>query len=298
MAYSDLDFIGFQFGDTKSSDLNIMRVSNGSRYEEDMIPSFKDETQQITGGDGTLYWDSFYTQKTHNIEIAFDSMTEMQMRQFRNTFRADKVDKLIYNESPYKYYYAKVQSAPQLKYICFEINGERIYKGEGTIKMISYDPFARQVHKYLDEYDSEEYPNKSQWAEVSGLKPTQDDYDQPGSSQINLYNAGDKPTDFMAYFESTSAGSFSLLELDGVSMMTLSGVELESGDTGFRVNSRARVIEGYSRAAGSDAIHLTGTLYNKYITAGDFFKIPVGESIIESNTGSQFYKFEYDYLYL
>jgi hypothetical protein len=34
------DFIGFTFDNIHSSELNLVRVSNGSRYESNLLPSF------------------------------------------------------------------------------------------------------------------------------------------------------------------------------------------------------------------------------------------------------------------
>jgi hypothetical protein len=91
------------------------------------------------------------------------------------------VGDLVFDEEPYKKYIVKVQSAPQLKYLCFdtEINSTitdlykfnetyqgRVYKGEGTIQFVAYEPFARCPVKYLASYVN---PNKGEWASSSGL---------------------------------------------------------------------------------------------------------------------------------
>ena len=55
------DFMGFQFGEYHSYDLGLLRVSDGSRYNDVSIPNFSDTVTKIPGGDGTYYWDSFYT---------------------------------------------------------------------------------------------------------------------------------------------------------------------------------------------------------------------------------------------
>ena len=36
------DFLGFTLGDIHSSQLNITRVSSGDRYEDILLPQFKD----------------------------------------------------------------------------------------------------------------------------------------------------------------------------------------------------------------------------------------------------------------
>ena len=46
-------------------------------------------------------------------------------------------------------------------FICFDENNERIYKGEGTIQFIAYSPYAKSVHKFLNEFDDSFYTNKT-----------------------------------------------------------------------------------------------------------------------------------------
>ena len=49
----DTDFIGFSFNGRHSSEFNIFSVSNGSRYQESLIPSSSDYTEKIPGG---VFW--------------------------------------------------------------------------------------------------------------------------------------------------------------------------------------------------------------------------------------------------
>jgi hypothetical protein len=147
------DFTGFTYRGLHSfTDLQIVRVSNGSRYNENLLPAFQDVSASVPGRDGQLYWESFYSNKVWNIQIAFDSLTETKLRTLRQIFDAKGEGWLIFDELPFKKYWVKVQSQPQLNYICFDDpdTDARVYKGEGTINFIAYDPFAQSVHKYLD----------------------------------------------------------------------------------------------------------------------------------------------------
>lgn len=167
----DFDFVGFRFGGVHSSDLGIKRVSDGSRYNEDLLPSLQDKTVQIPGGDGTYYFGSYYTQRTIPVSIAFDDMTEVQFRKLRTLISKKEPQQLIFDERPYKYYMAKVSpSAQSLKYICFEKDdGQRRYCGEGNLNFICYFPFARATHWKLDGFTGDEKKNIDQWKEGSGL---------------------------------------------------------------------------------------------------------------------------------
>jgi hypothetical protein len=61
------DFTGFSFNGVHSSELGIVRISDGSRYNEDLLPTLQDKTIQVPGGDGTYYFGSYYTQRTFPI---------------------------------------------------------------------------------------------------------------------------------------------------------------------------------------------------------------------------------------
>ena len=288
------DFYGFRFNGVHTSDLNIVRVSDGSRYSENLSPVFQDKTAQMLGSDGTLYWESFDTNKVWPIQVAFDELSEMQYRRLRQVFNGKTMGELIFDELPFKAYTAKVQSSPQFKTICFDTpDGARVYKGEGTINFIAYYPYAKSVHKFLNEFNDYEYDNKAQWAAASGMKPTRASYDGTGTT-INLYNAGDLETDWQAFYIINSSGSaLTSISLNGGvdGQMVFSSIsQKKTNDAYIRINSRTNLIEG----CDSSKIP-TGSLYNEFLVAGDFFKIPLGESTFVSNTDCN--EIRYDYLY-
>jgi hypothetical protein len=45
-------FTGFTFGGYHSSSLGITRVSNGTRYEDNLLPALKEKTAEIAGAEG------------------------------------------------------------------------------------------------------------------------------------------------------------------------------------------------------------------------------------------------------
>ena len=83
------DFTGFTFNGKKSSDMGITRVSNGSRYNEDLLPAFQDRTAQVAGADRMDFFGSNYTSRAIPIQIAFDTLTDKQYRDLR-TWLGDK----------------------------------------------------------------------------------------------------------------------------------------------------------------------------------------------------------------
>lgn len=292
------DFIGFSFNEHRSESLGIVRVSDGSRYNEDLVPTTQDKTVQVPGGDGFYYFGSDYTQRQFSINIAFDELTEKQFRELQQVFGTKELGKLIFDERPYKYYMVK-SSKPQLKYICFGKDGERIYKGEGTLTFTAYYPFAKSVFKFLNEYGNK---NKDEWKEASGMKAEKGTYDiVSNNGSISVYNAGDLETDFILKFslpaDNTPIGDIKItLSKENVgkveAFLDLNGFSKKDADTGFQINTKTNLIEGFN------AEGLTGTLYNENITQGDFFKIPPREEGYRiSITGATPIEIVYDYIY-
>ena len=308
------DFIGFSFNEHRSESLGIVRVSDGSRYNEDLVPTTQDKTVQVPGGDGFYYFGSDYTQRQFSINIAFDELTEKQFRELQQVFGTKELGKLVFDERPYKYYMVK-SSKPQLKYICFGKDGERIYKGEGTLTFTAYYPFAKSVFKFLEKEIEKEtgkevyvlrktYSNIEEWAEASGMKaqgtldkvPTNED-NEPIPGDILVYNAGDLETDFILKFNGAPGDAINIeLSQQNVgnkkAFLNLKKFGLKNTDTGFQINTKTNLIEGFN------AEGLTRTLYNENIIQGDFFKIPPREEDYQiSVTGATPIEIVYDYIY-
>lgn len=304
------DFIGFTYGGVHSESLHILRTSDGSRFNENMTPTIQNKTVQVPGGDGTYFFDSYYTLREFSISIAYDSMTERDMRNFKKIFNGKEIKPLIFDETPYKKYFAKVKSAPQLKWICFDKAGARVYKGEGTIQFVCYDPFAHSVKKNINDYS---VSNKNEWKDASGLIDLTG-YDSFVNNIAKVYNPGDKETDFRLYipFNSTTNNSATLKEQITSQQFSLINNTAQEGflaianlipnaeDDGFVIDTKAHLLIGYKNSNGKKVD--TGNLYNYSITSGDFFKIPVcGENtykiaIQEPVIGTPI--LEYDYLYI
>lgn len=158
----DTDFIGFSFNGRHSSEFNIFSVSNGSRYQDSLIPSSSDYTEKIPGGVGQYYFGTDTDIKEFPLEIAYDSVTEKQIREIRNWLSPNTIGELIFDERPYKTYIAKISDQPSLSFICFEEDTEskdtkRIYKGEGSINFVCYYPYAKtsEEKKELKYYESQ-----------------------------------------------------------------------------------------------------------------------------------------------
>lgn len=379
------DFIGFSFDGIHCSHLGINHVSSSDRYDEDLFPEIKDKTIEIPNNHGEYYYGSTYGTRTFEIEFAYDSITETQLRQIRRLFSTSKICELIFDERPYKVYHAKVESPLEMSYVCFDepkrapseteqdgiriINRipiteeqtivvpvideetgepiideetgepmtteetqtvvvgynvekeqirpwvyeynrdgsyitERIYKGEGTISLICYYPFAHQLFKELELYEQAgelygnlftNYTNVDEWAASSGILSHNDrehyGIDEVGNSESNLYtydipvyNPGDLNTGFCLYIPFNNNGKIlpnseiSDIIINGdEKVLVLDSIQQKGDDTGILINTTNHLIEGviFSQIANlhdyrTPSWKTTGNLYNEYIKAGDF----------------------------
>jgi hypothetical protein len=53
-------WLDFKYGDNYASDFGLIRVSNGSRYNDNLLPTLNDKTADVPGGDGMYYFNSYY----------------------------------------------------------------------------------------------------------------------------------------------------------------------------------------------------------------------------------------------
>lgn len=334
------DFTGFTFDGVHSSQLGITRVSGGDRYEVRLFAEMNDMTGEVPGLDGNYFFGSNFGTNTMTLQIAYDSMTEIQLRRIRQLFSTKKICSLVFDETPYKRYLVKAASPIELNYVCFDEplkigqeygtgvrrikneQGKRIweptvkdvynnsktqraYKGEGTIELIGYYPFAKSVFKVLpDESGVEEkdkqYPNISEWAESSRLL-TAEQYqeydsfetvtvDEETKQVCKLYNPGDVSTGLRLYCPFTSIsegyGSNSLeitylptgvpIEKDANIIKIDAITAANSEDIGMLINTDIGLIYGvtsFSKDGYDVSYELSDRIYNEYFSAGHFFRI-------------------------
>lgn len=211
---ANTDFIGFTFNNQRSSDYNIYSVSDGSRYQEDLVPSPIDYSENIIGGVGQYYFGSDIDSKEFSLSIAYDNLSEKQIRQMRKWLSPNAIGDLIFDERPYKVYTAKISDTPNLEFICFDAiddegNKKRVYKGEGSINFICYNPLAKARTITLSDgsvapadikwyQDQGTFSNIEEWSDTAGLVKdwTTSNYNKFGTSISGrtgayVYNPGD-----------------------------------------------------------------------------------------------------------
>ena len=165
-------FFGFSFNNIHSSVIGITRT-NGDRYETKLIPTLKDRITDKVSTDGQFFYGSTYQKREFTIKFAFEGMTEFQMDTIKRSWNDKEIHDLIFDETPYKVYSAKMTGNSMLKHLAFtEQDGSRVYRGEGSFVFTCYFPFARSRYEYQEDYTVD---NIHEWVNESEFYILEDD---------------------------------------------------------------------------------------------------------------------------
>lgn len=331
------DYLGFTIGGIHSSSLGIVRISDSDRYTEELVPVFSDRIATVSGLDSTYYFGTDYTQKKFTIKFAFEHLTDGQIRKLKQVFSKKEPQNLIFDEMPYKVYNVKIDGQPQISYLCFDENYERIFKGDGTVNFIAYTPFAHSRFKYLEDYNVyniQEWggvqDNIKDWINSSGIVSKDSSIqllnseivviDQPSTTD-NLYttllhNQSDKkvfPKIAIVFNMNTinnlNSESFGLKITQDNEVISDINFDIElipENILGLVIDCEKRLIFPLENVPDSND-SLTWSydntiIYNNLIYSGDFFSIPIcnfKDRIVLSGTDENlFYNLFIDYKYL
>lgn len=267
---ADMDFIGFTYNGKHSwRDLGIYRTSDGSRYNESLTSSLNDKTTDVPGGDGQYYFGTLSKNKTFSVSYAFDQLSEAGLRQLKQIFDGKGIHELIFDETPYKVWSAKVTGNASIKHICFtNSEGQRVYKGEGSLTFTCYYPYAHTPDwvwvidnngeyskkaadgRRISSYDVLAYPTKSEWNQGAGL-----------TDSVNK-NLGDVEAPFVV---TNASGQVTVGDLT----VNIQGVGTWDSSTGLVIDANGVVLPttGKSYGAiqpGQNASTKVGVLSYKY----------------------------------
>ena len=317
-------------------DLGFIRASEGSRYNQNLHPTIENKTVPAPGAHGNYYFGMFWRDKQQNIPIAYDSMTEEQLRAITLLFAGDrKMWDIYFDEAPYKVYHVKLTSPITLNYICLDDVDEesvapahiihnhelgdsaedagapqsygRLYKGEGSIQIQAFTPFARERYKTLAEYNE---TNKNEWDTASRIKESLNGYDTfNNQGSCKIWNAGDLDADWSLILPISALTNQNGISIEHYFINEVNPIEDEDGsahilrirqgevigdDTHIRLSSALNLIEG---GTYSDNIFTpSGNVYDKYRFAGKYFKFNRGESrlsVSQSNNAIIEYHYKY-----
>ena len=320
-------YLGFTYNGKHSSEFGIVRTSTSNRYDDNLLPNKNVKTTAVPGGDGAYYFGSNYTQRQFTVQFAFDALSDVQLRKMRQWLGTGQIHDLIFDEFPYKVYSAVVTGNATAKHLCFDEGNGVVYKGDGSIQFTCYFPFARSRYKWLSDYTitnipewggEDFYNNTAEWATGSRLLSTQGSIDVPvvsggGDLRIPIRNMGDIAVDWALYIDANLAsrgiqlryGVANIYPDKQLFIDAISG--LNNSNEGVIINSKTRLIQKYKLINNKKIPQ--NTLYNHFITSGDFFQIPVTTN--DTTTNDLFYiikltgdslttsqaNLEYDYLY-
>lgn len=262
----DYDFIAFTFGEYNSyDDFGIYRVIK-DRHSEYLAPTINDKTAEIAGRDGAYLFSSQHKPKQFNIDFAFDNLDEIKLRAMKEWLSGKEMKDLWFAEAPYKVYCAKVTGHPVLKYIPFEEEGKRVYKGEGTVQFTAYWPYAHTPDlvykrsesgsgwvnggsgKVFENYLTAFGSSANQWKEASGLS-------KPGAGACTGENFGDLPAPFI--FESNGVSKGGLIWFGTEDKK--SGIEIGKEGSYFRWDSKTGIAVINREAENEEIIPIHGT---------------------------------------
>ena len=219
----------------------------------------------MPGSNSTYYWDTVHTQRPFTIDFAFDDLREEDIRRLKQVFSFKGVQELIFDEYAYKKYYVKCSAPPQIKFIPFSDLGDVLnYKGEGSVNLVAYYPYAESVRAGKIE----------------------------SKTSDTISNIGDLEMPIKIYYPISTA-NVNLVLNDAnkeTKVLNLSGVSNLDNDSYFCIDMKTHLIEGVD-----SNLNKTGHLYNRFITSGDFFNIPVGINTISSTPA--WHRVTFNYLY-
>ncbi len=143
-ATPDYEFTNFSFNGIHSSQYGLTAVVSG--LSEESLAPFEDKLVDVQGRDGAYYFGTRYKAREFSVICAFDNLTSEQYRNVVKWLNPKVVGQLIFDERPYKYYVAKLASAPRFSFVPFEeniTNGKRhIFKGEVVLRFTAPDPYG------------------------------------------------------------------------------------------------------------------------------------------------------------
>lgn len=204
------DFTGFTFNGKHCSQFGLVRVSDGDRYEDTLVLDHSNEAAYVPGGVGQYYWGEQIEERKFKVNIAYDSVTELEKREIKHWLHPDsKLHELIFDEKPYVKYWVKCTKEVVAKELCFNEEGKRVYKGEIDIEFTAFMPYGVDRWRYIPinyiegNNIPDEYGNINEWYETSKLLPSSsyinliDEVQNYNNDiQVSVYNPGDVETGF------------------------------------------------------------------------------------------------------
>lgn len=294
------DYTGFSFNKIHCSQFGLVRVSNGSRYEGGLLPSFENITQQGSR-EGQFYYGKKAGSRQFSISTAFDSVTETELIEIKQWLSAE-IGELIFDERPYIKYYCTLADTPTFNFVAFNQYGYdsdneeqyikgRVYKGELSFTLISCEPYGYCVDPNLESNIYTKYGNIREWFKSSGLATTRHTGNYGG--QFTAAELGPQLTDPLPHYSSLGGGNWQIWNPGTVEAPIMLNIRTTSGlaptdnlyiKGGSGINNMTTFIQLSGITASSNdpiiidtetcTVFINGKLSNDKLIIDNFFNIP------------------------
>ena len=152
------EFIDFEFDGKNVSDFGLVVAFGGDRLQVAAFPEFEDETSDVNGATGQLYWGTRFKTLKRSFNLVTDGMTEEQLRDFRVHFSPGKYGKFVEPHLLGRHSYCRVSEAQNFEVIPFRKDitflGKPFttneYKGEINITLCWDEPIFYAENNYID----------------------------------------------------------------------------------------------------------------------------------------------------
>ena len=144
-------FISFTYGGKYIEDFGLIAITENNSIDRNLSAEFNDYVTEPDIIHGQLYWGTKYTANQLNLILCTDEITEKQLVNFSQWFRAGIARELILSEHPNRAIMARLSAPPEYHLLPFEKNfsspiygtktSTTVYKGKINISFIMDDPF-------------------------------------------------------------------------------------------------------------------------------------------------------------
>lgn len=192
-------YLGFEFDKVHTSNFNLCVVSDGSRYYTPFYNSFSDSIVSVAGKSAGFWFGTQIGNREFSVHLAFENLLNKDIAAIQRWLYPDKAGYLIFNETPYKRYYAKISVPPSFSFVPFD----GLIKGEFDVSFLLLTEYGEANPDWnFDENTVEEsgiLPINYKHNKI--LMPNEPNSVDVGISEpINIYNAGNGISDAEFHF--------------------------------------------------------------------------------------------------
>lgn len=134
-----------------------MRTSDGNRYNQWLSPDFENIRESVDGQVGEYDFGTKINGRPFPLQCFCEGVTEFELRWLQAWLSPGRVGKLIFDESPFKYYIVKIDRAVDFSFVPFgRSGGGTLYKGQFQLDLMAPYPYGLSRFDTLDEliYDN------------------------------------------------------------------------------------------------------------------------------------------------